>query len=513
MHRQGVAYRKIARLLEMSPNTERKYRLAFGSAGLLTGDPEEIPTLDTLKMTLAVQLPPVEAPQQTSSIESFKDEIAQMVDRAGPQAIYDRLRLENRDFQGSLSAVKRMYRRIKRERGPRAEDVVLVVETAPGEVAQVDFGYVGKLFDPKSGRIRKAYAFVMVLGYSRLMYVDLVFDQSVDTWLRLHVDAFEYLGGIPETVVPDNLKAAVTRCFFGFKDKPELNRSYRELGRYYGFMIDPTPPYSPEKKGKVESGVKYVKQNFFAPRQLEELEEAQTQLRHWLEEVANRRLHGTTKRIPREVFDTEEHATLKELPPRRWAPVVWKRAKVHPDSHVEFERRLYSVPFPLIGQQVWIKACGKSIDIYFDDELVTSHMRGSSAYNTKDAHLPEGRRDLRHRGRDWWQKKANQISPLVGNYIEEVFEADDVFNQLRCVQSIVSYLEQFPVERAEAACDRARMFGNYTYQGIKRILVEGLDLEQVVPPVVYVHGKLENPRYARAINELVTSNEVRDERS
>lgn len=86
------------------------------------------------------------------------------------------------------------------------------------------------------------------------MYVDLVFDRSAQTWMNLHVDAFEYFGGVPETVVPDNLKAAVVKCFFGLKDKPELNRSYRELGRHYDFMVDPTPPYAPEKKGKVESG-------------------------------------------------------------------------------------------------------------------------------------------------------------------------------------------------------------------------------------------------------------------
>jgi hypothetical protein len=105
------------------------------------------------------------------------------------------------------------------------------------------------------------------------------------------------------------------------------------------------------------------------------------------------------------------------------------------------------------------------------------------------------------------------MSPVVGEYIAEVFEADEVFNQLRFVQSIVSYLEQFPIERAEAACRRARAFGNYTYQGIKRILVEGIDLEPAVPQAVYVHGKLAHPRFARSFEELAAAEEVHDERT
>lgn len=506
LHREGVKYRKIAHLLEMSPNAERKYRDALNAQGLLEGDPTEVVALDVLTRAIGKQIPPVEVPQQTSSIEAFRDDIAGMLARnAGPKSIYDYLRLERQDFEGSLSAVKRMCRRLKQEQGPQPDDVVLVVETAPGEVAQVDFGYVGKLFDPLSGQIRKTYAFVLVLGFSRLMYVDLVFDQSAETWVRLHVDAFEYLGGVPETVVPDNLKAAVTKCYFGLKDKPELNRSFRELGRYYGFMIDPAPPYAPEKKGKVESGVKYVKSNFFAPRDFEDIEEARKILRRWLDEIANQRTHATTQKVPREHFDALEKDALKALPPARWEPVVWKQATVHPDSHVEFERRLYSVPFRLMGQKVWVRARAKTVDVFLEDELVCSHRRSQARYNTKEAHLPQGRRDLRQRSRQWWQEKADKMSPVVGAYIKEVFESDAVLSQLRCVQSILGYLEPYPVERAEAACRRASLFGNYSYQGIKRILVEGLDFKPVGPEPVFVHGKLDEPRFARSMDDWRTS--------
>ena len=138
------------------------------------------------------------------------------------------------------------------------------------------------------------------------------------------------------------------------------------------------------------------------------------------------------------------------------------------------------------------------------------HTRRGPRYSTQESHLPAGRRDLRHRGHEWWQDKADKLSPIVGAYIEEVFTSDRVLSQLRTVQSIVSYLEQFPVERAEAACLRASRFGNFSYQGIKKILVEGLDMDPVAPETMYVHGKLEQPRFARPIGEFVTS-EVTDE--
>jgi len=214
---------------------------------------------------------------------------------AKPVAIFDRLRLEHKDFSGSLSAIKRMWRRLEVEHGPRAEAVAIPVETAPGQVAQVDFGDVGKLYDPASRVLRRAYVFVMVLGYSRHMFAQIVFDQSTETWMRLHVEAFDYFGGVPAVIVPDNLKAAVIRAAFAVDDKSVLNRSYRELARHHGFKIDPTPPYTPEHKGKVESAVKYVKHNFMRARDELDVGVLRRQLGEWLVEIAGKRTHGTTR--------------------------------------------------------------------------------------------------------------------------------------------------------------------------------------------------------------------------
>jgi transposase len=190
------------------------------------------------------------------------------------------------------------------------------VTTGPGEIAQVDFGYAGRLFDPDTQTHRRAWIFVMVLGYSRHMVADIVFDQTAETWQQLHVDAFARLGGVVATVVPDNLKAAVIRAGFAVDEASNLHRSYRELARHYGFKVDPTPVRAPQKKGKVESGVKYVARNFLAPRTFHDIHEARRELARWLAEVAATRIHGTTGRKPGTVFAAEERPFLRPLPDR-----------------------------------------------------------------------------------------------------------------------------------------------------------------------------------------------------
>lgn len=504
LHRLGHSTREISRLLRMGRNAVRDYRDALKEGNLLDGDPDVLPDLEVLRAVVLQHAPGKPARQQLSSIEPLKDRIDAMAKKgAGPQAIYDALRLEP-DFKGSLSAVKRLCLRLKRERGVQPQDVAIPVETAPGEVAQVDFGYVGKLYDPKAGILRKTWVFVMVLGFSRKMVARLVFDQRAETWQRLHIEAFNELGGVVGTVVPDNLKAAVIRAAFGADREPgDLNRSYRELARHYHFKVDPTPPADPPKKGKVESGVKYVKNNFFTPRELMDIDQARKELDLWVREVANQRIHGSTGRRPDEVFEQRERSALQPLPLARFEPVTWKQATVHQDSHVVFERRLFSVPWKLIGQKVWIRASASTVAIYHQDTRVATHeRRGPGNRSTQEAHLPEHRAALRHRSQAYWQGRADSLGPEMGQYVREFFGSDDVLSQLRAVQAVVTYLEGHPVERARAACLRASHFGAYSYQAIKNILKKGLDKEPLPQVLTFPAAEQPTPRFARKPGDI-----------
>jgi len=498
LHRLGCSGRKIARQLRMSRGTVGQYKTAFKAAGLLAGCPDELPETPALAAVLAphTETKP-SAPCQRSSITPWTEKITALRTRgAGPTAIHDWLRLHDETYAGSLSSVKRVCARLGRDRGPLPGDVAIPVVTAPGEVAQVDFGYVGKRYDPERGELRKSWIFVMTLGFSRHMFCEIVFDQKISTWLDLHVAAFEFFGGVPAVIVPDNLKAAVIRAAFCVDDDPVIQRSYRELARHYGFQIDPAPPRQPQKKGKVESDVGYVKGNFCAAHESVDIHEDRKQLRRWLLEIAARRRHGTTGRPPIELFDEEERAALIPLPKRRWKTVLWRAARLHRDAHIQVDGAFYSAPWRLLGEELWVRCSEHQIAIYHREELLVTHSRvGRGQRQTLDSHLPEGRSDLRHRSREHWLVRARRIGKEVEDLATAIFDSDDVLLQLRKVQAVVTYLERFPASRAKAACRRALFFACLDYAAIKNILRKGLDLHPLPTTTTRVWSK--QSRFAR----------------
>lgn len=502
LHRLKVGARECARLLGLSPNTERRYREALAEAGLLVGSVSTLPPPEVLREAVQKAMPRQVPEHQRSNVAEWTAQIKLLVKSGlGPKEIRRRLH-KTHDFKGSYSQVKRIVRALRKESGVRAEDVAIPVQTAPGDVAQVDFGYIGKLMDPSTRALRKAWVFVAVLGHSRFMWAKIVFDQKVETWVQLHVDFIEALGGVPRTFVPDNLKSAVIKAAFTPSDTTSLNRSYREVARHYGFMIDPAPPYSPEKKGKVENSVKYLKNSVLNGRDGEDAMVLQHLLVEFVDQDANVRTHATTHRVPAEVL-AEERACFLPLPVARYEPVVWRTVKVHRDSHVHFEKRLYSVPWRLLGTEVWLRATKESVWIYADDERVATHSRhGDNHRSTVEAHLPEGRRDLRHRSREHWEERGDVMSAEVGELVRAIFDSDDVLYGLRTAQAVVRYLEDFPPERAQAAAKRALFYGVTTYLGIKQILVRALDKEPLPNATLPNSGVLKAPRFARNIGDL-----------
>jgi transposase len=505
LHRLKKPARTIARLLHIGPNTERKYRRALAEAGLLDGAPDALPPLQELLSATRTAFPP--PPPQPSPLQAYADEVALRLRRGKrPRAIFDELRTRDPHFPGSYSAVKRLCARLQKQTPISPESVRIPVQTAPGEVAQVDFGYVGMLYDPDAGVLRKAWVFVMVLGFSRKLFARIVLDQSTDTFVRLHEDAFTYFGGVVRTVVPDNLKAAVLRAAFG-ADRHELalNRSYRELARHYGFVVDPTAPRTPEHKGKVESAVKYVKRNFFAGSDFQDLEDAQRRLQIWVDSVADQRIHGATRRRPQELFTESEQESLLPLPLTPFSHTEWRLATVHPDSHIQFRKHLYSVPFSLIGKQVWVRADAHFVTVFSDDQSVATHPRKAPGFrSTYASHLPAGREALRRRSRAFWEERAEALGPEVLSLVRAVFASDEVLCQLRKVQAIVTLLEKHPKERAQNAARRALHFGCLSYQGVSQILRKGLDFAPLPTETPPSSIPKPAPAYARDLASLLS---------
>lgn len=524
LHRMGEAKGEVARLLGLSPTTERAYRRALAEAGLLEGDPGELPEEEQLQAV--VQGLSKEARQQRSSIADWEADVLRLLKadvsaRAIHGKLSDEAREAGREF-GSYDAVKRMVRRLRPQLEPKPGDVTIRIHTDPGESAQVDFGYVGRVLDPQTGKLRRAWVFVMVLGYSRHMFARVVFDQKAETWLRLHVEAFEALGGVPAVIVPDNLKSAVIRAAFGESEAPELNRSYVELARHYDFKIDPTPPRDPQKKGKVESGVKYVRSNFVKPRKQElastPCSELNRALDRWVYETAGLRTHGTTREQPRLVFEREERAALKPLPHARYELAVWSRVKVLRDSHVRVHGAYYSVPYAHLARQVSVRTTRHSVTVHLEAKRIATHARvRAGAWSTDEAHLPAERAALARRSEGYWRERAAELGAKSACWVAELLEGDGVLSRVNEAQRAVLLLEGVTRERAEAACDRARHFGNYTAKALKRILKQELDREplptpQVAPtpsaPCRHARTPEEVAQWARAATHRVRAREA-----
>ena len=377
---EGESDRAVARALQVSRKTVRRYRKWAEERGLLEGP---LPSLSDLHSLVEAALAGPAPPQNTSSVEPY-GELVVKLRKQGVEiaAIWERLK--EREYQGSYASVYRFVRNLE----PRTPEVTVRVETRPGEEVQVDFGYAGKMINPETGKEQKAWAFVMTLSWSRHEYVEFVFDQSVKTWLRAHRNGLVFFGGVPRRIVVDNVKAAIIRACW---DDPLGQQSYRECAEHYGFLITPCLPRKPEHKGKVEQGgVHYVKRNFLGGREVTSITQANRDVVRWVNTTAGNRIHGTTKERPLERFDIERSA-LQPLPQTPYDMAVWKQVKLHRDCHLVFDKAYYSAPFRLVGQQLWVRGGTHEVQIYTTNyALVGTHTRAQHPGQrmTHLAHLP-----------------------------------------------------------------------------------------------------------------------------
>jgi len=501
--RAGESRNAIARALHVSPNTVKAYRRWAETQHLLEGALPDLSTLEALRAQ-SFGAPRVQRHPNVSSIESYRAEVRELLDQGQqPLTIWRLLKQRHEaQFQASPSAVYRMVRRLRAERAP---EVTVRIESSPGEVSQVDFGFIGYLRpDEQSDTPRKAWVFVMTLGWSRHQYAEIVLDQSVSTWLLCHQHAFAFFKGVPQRVVIDNLKAAVIRAYTRDEDVA-VQQSYRECAEHYGFLIDACLPRKPQHKGKVErGGVGYLKQSFvpLLPEGIT-LAEANQQLRHWLMHDAGLRVHGTTREVPLARFQHTEHAKLQSLPPAAYDPALWKQCKLHRDGHVVFEKAYYSVPHRLVGQTLWLRVGIQEIRVFTDDfQLVATHSRATQSGQrfTQPDHLPAHLAQALTLTRDTCPTHAAAIGSATAQVVQELLNARPV-DRFRTALRVLRLAEEFTSARLEAACALGLVYGDTSLCMLKRILRERLDEPTPIAPTT--DAAAESRVFARPIAELV----------
>jgi len=470
--RSTQSNRAVARATGTDRRTVQRYRKWASQHNLLDAT-RPLPPIEELQSLLNQTLPSKPPPQNVSSVEGYRSLVEQW-HQCGVEGTAIWQRLAEQGYTGTLSSVYRFLRRLDPPQ-PGANATVRV-ERGAGEEAQVDFGYVGFMLDPTTGVARKTWAFVMTLSYSRHQYVEFVFDQSIGTWLSLHRHALEFFGGVPQRIVTDNLKSAVTKVYWDGTD-PQLQASYRECAEHYGFLISPCRPRTPQHKGKVESGVHYLKRNFCGGRTPTSLTQANADVRQWCQTTAGQRNHGTTHHSPLVVFEEVERAALKPLPTSPYDLSVWKEVRLHRDCYVVFENAFYSAPFRLIGHKLRVRAGSTSVRLYNSSyELIATHTRASGPGErvTHQDHLPPYKLAGLNRNRPQVQEQADQLGPATGGVVRAML-SDPALDRLGTAARVVHLSRQFGDSRLEAACGRALAFGETDYKTIKGILVAGLD--------------------------------------
>jgi transposase len=360
LHQSGHSNREIARLLSVDRGTVNAYVRRLQS--------QNRPDPQTPEPESSNKAPDARGQNRPNPQTGSSDPVVKPLDvppvRTGPRSLCDGYReqieqkleaglsvqrilqdLKEDGFEGSYHSVSRFVVAL----GKKTPLPFRRMETAPGEEAQIDFGVAAPVV-MADGKKRRPWLFRVLLSCSRKAYSEVVWHQTSDNFIAAIENSFHYFGGVPKTLVIDNLKAAVQRADWY---DPDVHPKLQSFAAHYGTVFVPTKPYTPEHKGKVESSVRYAKNNALKGHTFKTLAEQNEHLLEWERTVADTRIHGTTKKQVRQQFETIEQDFLLTLPRDRFAMFHEARRTVSRDGHLEVDKAYYSAPPEYIGRRVW----------------------------------------------------------------------------------------------------------------------------------------------------------------
>lgn len=312
------------------------------------------------------QFQPRKSVRRPSVIDPFKDTVVRMIESYPYTAQQVLQRLREEGFSGGYTVVKKFIRKVR----PKKEKAYLTLAFAPGECAQVDWGSYGSIQVGET--TRRLSFFVMVLCYSRQMYVEFTVSQTMEHFLGCHQNAFRAFGGIPSRIMVDNLKSAVLKRTPG--EAPLFNPRYAEFAAYHGFSISACGVAKGNEKGRVENAVGYVKKNFLAGAELPDFVAINPAAQLWLDTVANVRIHGKTRNKPVDMLLTER-PHLQPLPLHPYDIAQISSVRVSSLFRVALDSNRYSVPARLAGQLLTMKAYPDRLCFYYEEKLIARHSR------------------------------------------------------------------------------------------------------------------------------------------
>jgi len=396
-----------------------------------------------------------------SKLDPFKKQIVRWLETHPYTATQVYLRLREIGYSGGITIIKDYVHHVR----PPSTRAFLTLAFAPGECAQVDWGRFGSI---NVGNTRRRLSFfVMVLCYSRLLYVEFTLSETMEHFLSCHANAFAFLGRVPAKIMVDNLKSAVLRRSIG--QAPVFNPRYKDFADHYGFQIVPCGVRQAHEKGRVENAVGYVKKNFLSGSELSDFRLLAPAARQWLDGVANVRLHGSVKQKPVELFQKEKPA-LKPLTLRPYDVGVTHAVRANSQFRVTLDTNTYSVPAEYAGSHLTVKVYPDHLCVYDQDKLLVRHPR---CYDRRqDFENPDHVKALLQQRRNARDQKLLlrllTLTPKAEAFYQGLQERR--LNVLHHVRKIVALSEIYGTDKAARAIQDALEFQAFSCEYVANLL-------------------------------------------
>jgi transposase len=462
--KQGA--RKIARGACLDRKTAQRYIDEAKACGL--PQDRELSDDEVHQVAARVQTRPAPAPSDPwKELVPHKEKVEQWLSGSRP------LRLKKVHILLGRLGVTSSYATLRRfamaECGwHKPEPTVRVNDAPPGVEAQVDFAKMGLVRDAETGKMRVLWVLIVTLCFSRHLFVWPTFRQTTEAMVEGLDAAWKFFGGMTKTIVPDNTKAIVDQAD---PLAPKLVEAFSDYAQARGLFVDPARVRKPRDKPRVENQVAYVRENWFEGETLPGLDEARTSARQWSSEVAGTRVHGTTRRVPREVYEAEEKGHMLPAPERPFDVPKWGNATVHADHHIDFLKSLYSVPTLYLHKRVRVRADKTIVRIYFGTQLIKTHGRqlpGGRSTDVRD--YPADKSAYALRSVDAALVKAKEKGHHIGEYAERVLGGPLPWARMRQAYALLGLCDKYGAGRVEALCQSALAFDVIDVSRLQKML-------------------------------------------
>jgi transposase len=455
----GHGDRKIDRETGIDRKTVGRYTAAAERLGMVRG--REMTDDDAHAVAQCVQSRPLVAPsEEWGEVAQHRERIEQWLAGQGeprPLRLTKVHTLLVRDH-GLRASYDTLWRFATQQLGWRKKtETVRVDDAPPGQEAQIDFGEMGRLVDVTTGKLRKLWVLIVTLCFSRYQFVWPTFRQTTETVCEGLDRSWRFFGAMSRSLVPDNMSAII-------KDphalNPTLVEAFLDYAQARGIFVDPARVRAPKDKPRVENQVPYVRESWFDGERFLDLDDARRSAEHWCRDVAGTRVHGTTRRVPREVFESIEKPAMLAAPDAPFDVPTWvPKAKVHPDHHIQVAHALYSVPNRYLRKHVRVRADKTQVKIYFGTELIKIHPRQQPGGRSTDpSDYPADKAVYALRDVDTLLAKSKEKGTHIGMYAERLLGGPLPWTRMRQAYALLGLCQKYGEGRVEAVCQSALAF-------------------------------------------------------